>query len=284
MPIQQGPTPWWQLPGPSMPGAPGSGGGPGTLANLQKSAPIGYTYDPVQMKYIKTPEAKGEEAGRAVRGLQSQLPGMFGIAASPGAYVGMGEGGGSYGGYSGYGGMMPGVQQISVSGGGGASSGRVAPIQAPDFSAAQSAAFARAKDQVGLEAQGALTGLRSALGGRGLLGSGAEYQGTQNVITRGMGELGDVSREQAIQGAGAQERAASLGYTGGIQQRGQDIQSQQAQAGLQAQIAEANQRAMLTGRGQDIGMMESQQRMALERQRMQQEQMNRILSGLNISF
>jgi hypothetical protein len=101
---------------------------------------------------------------------------------------------------------------------------QVSRVAAPDLTAAQNAAFARAKDREGQMATGALTGLRSALGGRGLLGSGAEFRGTANVANKALGNLGEVNREQAIQGANAATRAAEMGYQGDIQQRGQDIQ------------------------------------------------------------
>lgn len=115
----------------------------------------------------------------------------------------------------------------------------VAPV---DTSAATSAAFANAKDQVGQETGGALTGLRSALAGRGLLGSGAESRGTTSVITKGQGELGKTSRGQAIETADLGQKNAETNYQGQVEQRGQDIareqnvmQAQNQQAQLQLQ-------------------------------------------------
>lgn len=117
---------------------------------------------------------------------------------------------------------------------------RFAPIQAVDTSGAQAAAFARAKDQVGQTSAGALAGLRSAMGGRGMLGSGAESRGTANVINQGMGELGDVSREQAIDSADQAQRTAEFNYSGGVQQRGQDIASADTRRGQDISLHESN--------------------------------------------
>lgn len=102
----------------------------------------------------------------------------------------------------------------------------VAPIAPVDMTAANTAAFARAKDQVGQASASAITGLRSALGGRGMLGSGAESRGTASVINRGLGVLGDVSRTQAESGAALAGKAAETNYHGAIAQRDQDIGAQ----------------------------------------------------------
>lgn len=144
-------------------------------------------------------------------------------------------------------------------GGAGGGVGRAPAGVAPvDTTAANAAIFARAKDQVGQTAQGALTGLRSALAGRGLLGSGAESRGTQNVVTAGLGELGDVSREQAIKGADVAQRTAETNYAGGLTQRGQDI----------------------TMRGQDLAAQEARNRLAIEQAQRQAETRASALQGL----
>lgn len=111
------------------------------------------------------------------------------------------------------------VQQLPMQGG----VPQVSHVVAPDFTAAQNAAFARAKDREGQLAQGALTGLRSSLGGRGLLGSGAEFRGTANIVNKALGNLGEVNREQAIQNAAGAVDQMKMGYQGDITQRGQDI-------------------------------------------------------------
>lgn len=134
-----------------------------------------------------------------------------------------------------------------VPGGGPSNVSGVAPV---DTSAATSAAFANAKDQVGEETGGALTGLRSALAGRGLLGSGAESRGTTSVITKGQGELGKASRGQAIETADLAQKNAETNYQGQVAQRGQDVQREQniMQANLgQAQLQQQQRQMVLNG-------------------------------------
>ena len=109
-------------------------------------------------------------------------------------------------------------------GGGGTPS--VSTIPYPDLAPAQQAAFARQKDITGQTTQGALTGLQQALAGRGMLGSGVEAKGTQAILQQGAGQLGNLSREQAIQQTQAAQKAAETAYQGAITQRGQDIQQQ----------------------------------------------------------
>lgn len=158
--------------------------------------------------------------------------------------------------------QMPIYQQM---GGGGA----MPQIQMPDMGAAQAAAFARAKDQVGRTGASALAGLRSAMGARGMLGSGNEFRGLGNIAQAGLGELGNVSREQAIQEAQARSQAALTGYQGAITMRGQDQQNLQAQNQLAQNLALGQYQGAITQRGQDMEMA-----------RMKQQQNMQILSGL----
>lgn len=159
--------------------------------------------------------------------------------------------------------MLPGMQsnqmmvELQAPGGGAGGGAPQAHIQMPDASAANAASFARAKDQAGQIAQSALQGLRSSLGGRGLLGAGAEYRGTQNIAAAGLGQLGDVNREQAIQNAAAAQDFAKMGYQGDITQRGQDLASQQSANQLAAQIALGNYQGQISQRGQNIDMAQA---------------------------
>jgi hypothetical protein len=254
-----GPTPWWQLPGQGE-----------RKANLESSAPPGYTYDPVQMKYVKTVESAPRELATADKSQSNQdalyaqmlasLNGAGGASGVGAGYTGGGGGtglpprigsGGGGGVPSGGGGYSGGT---SVGGVGSGGSGMVAPV---DTRAAESAAFGRAKDTVGQTSQGALSGLRSALGGRGMLGSGAEFKTTANVFNKGQQQLGDVSRGQAIKSADLAQtnalanqqseltqRSQGLTQRGqDISQRGQDIDAQTSANNLAAQIAQANAQA-----------------------------------------
>lgn len=114
---------------------------------------------------------------------------------------------------------------------------QVGPI---DTSAAQAAAFARAKDQVGQTAGGAIRSLRSVAGSRGMLGSGSEGRQTASVINAGQGQLGDVSRGQAIDTAKTAADTAKFNYTGAVEQRGQDMNA--AARARELALAENNAR------------------------------------------
>src|SRR5215467_9802776 len=136
-------------------------------------------------------------------------------------------------------------------------------IALPDTSAAQANIFARAKDKVGLQTQGSLASLRSALAARGMLGGGAEARGTSNVLTAGQGQLGDTTREQAIQEAQRLTDFAKIGYQGAIDQRaqditarGQDIQSQESARDAALDAAKSSYTGQIAQRGQNINAAE----------------------------
>lgn len=124
----------------------------------------------------------------------------------------------------------------SSSSSGSATAPKVPNVQGPDTRAANAATFARAKDQAGETARGALTGLRSQLAGRGMLGSGMEAKVTGNIIGKGAQGLNEVTRSQAIQDVNTTENRANQTYAGDITQRGQDLNAQQAEFNRQAQM------------------------------------------------
>jgi len=135
----------------------------------------------------------------------------------------------------------------------------VGSVALPDTSAAQANIFARAKDKVGLQTAGSLAALRSALAGRGMLGGGGETRGAQNILTAGQAQLGDTTREQAIQEAGRLTDFAKMGYEGAITQRGQDItargqdiSSQESARNAALDAAKTAYEGQITTRGQDI--------------------------------
>lgn len=113
--------------------------------------------------------------------------------------------------------------------------------------AARQASFARAKDQAGLIARSAMTGLNNAMGARGLAGSRYASGNMAGVVNQGANQLGEINREQAIQDLDVARKRASELYQGGISQRGQDVtmrgqdiaarqQYQQILAGLMGQF------------------------------------------------
>jgi hypothetical protein len=151
-----------------------------------------------------------------------------------------------------------------------------------DTSAAQNAQFNRAKDLASQNAKSALSGLSSAMAGRGLLGSGTETRGMERTFQAGQQQLGDVARQQAMTAADMAQRQAEAAYQGGIaqrgqdigvldqqyqgdiSQRGQDISSQQEDAQRALQAALGQYQGGITLRGQDISTQQDEAQRALQ--------------------
>jgi hypothetical protein len=159
------------------------------------------------------------------------LQGLFGSgsAASSGSFSGSGGTGGG-----------------PVTSGGG-----VAPIQMPDMTSSNNAIFAQAKDKVGKLSRSSLDSLAGELGSQGMLGSGAQVQATRDIVANNAGEMGQVERDLATKNADTALDVAKTNYQGSLTQRGQDIQSQEANA-----------------------------RLALEERQQQYQLLNMILSGM----
>jgi len=136
-----------------------------------------------------------------------------------------------------------------------ASAANIKPIADINTDEAQAAAFGRAKDQAGLVARSALTGLSGAMAGRGTVGSGVEGRGQQSIINAGQQNLGDVVRQQAMTKADLAQQTAEANYSGGIAQRGQDLSNLQSQN--QNVLAARGQD--ISQRGQDINQLSDQQ-------------------------
>ena len=92
--------------------------------------------------------------------------------------------------------------------------------------AARNASFARAKDKAGQIARASLTGLRNAMGERGIGGSGIEALQSAGIVGAAGSELGEVNREQLLQDLAQQQHIQDLTYQGGITQRGQTLAAQ----------------------------------------------------------
>jgi hypothetical protein len=192
---------------------------------------------------------------------------------------------------------MPPIElgQIGSAGGGDSlpSPESLARVPEADSQGAMAASFARAKDTAGQLAAASLRSLRDVFAGRGMLGSGNEGEQSRAILQAGAGQLGDVSREQAIQSSAMRERENALNYQGAIQQRGQsiDMAEKAAQRGLDQAVANANLRAQgvlatnssrmdayraaIEQRGQNISALQTdaqrQEEAALQAQRLQQE-------------
>lgn len=164
---------------------------------------------------------------------------------------------------------------------GGATTAHLAPV---DTSAAETASFNKAKDQVGLESTGALAGLRSALGGRNLLGGGLESRATTGVATSAAGQLGDVSRQQAVTRADEAQKNAATNFSGDITQRGQDFQKEEAGNSLAGDLAIAGANNAVTQRGQDISDRNAQKALEIEQAQLASTQRSTALAGLEAAL
>lgn len=229
--VSQGPTPWWQLPEYA-----------GKRENLEKSAPSGYTYDPVKMDYVHSPTQQGQAAHEYSSAANPALEGLLAGMRGGGGYGGAGGGfagaaGGAFGGGAG------GTTTPTGGGGtgGGSSLAHVANVALPDSSASIAASMAGAKDRAGNLSRASLDALRGELGATGNLGSGAEVQGTKDIIQSGAGLIGQASRDAANKQADTAADFAKTRYGGEITQRGQDVSAQEAQARLaqEARLSEA---------------------------------------------
>lgn len=202
--MTSGPTPWWQT----------TMGKNDALGNLERSAPSGYQYDPVQMKYIRTPSSLGQDAAAMFGGMTGGGPASLQALS------------GSGGGLFGQGGSGTGT------GSGSGTPSNIARIAAPDMTSSNAATFGAAKDRAGQMARASLDALNGELGSQGMLGSGAQVQGTKDIIIDAGQFTSDVNRANAVNEAQTKGDFAKLGYTGDITQRGQDIQNNQANAQL----------------------------------------------------
>src|SRR5258706_2667096 len=229
--MASGPVPWWQT-------TQGQGD---KLGNLQKSAPAGYVYDPVKMDYVHSPTQQGQAVNDFTKAASPALAGLL----AGGTGVGSGTVNGSpYGGGGGTGTVGPSGTGAPGTPGVG---GHLPTLTLPDQTASNAASFATAKDTVGKTGRASLDALRGELGATGNLGSGAEVQGVKDVIQSGAGELGQVSRDQAVKNTDLKTDIAKTNYAGGITQRGQDVSAQEAQARLaqEERIAAANHQLQL---------------------------------------
>jgi len=120
--------------------------------------------------------------------------------------------------------------------------GREAMSTMNDRTAAESAAFGRAKDRTAKLGKSAIDAMKDRMSSMGMAGSTNESQGVRDIIQGTQGQLGEVIRQQAEDrldradqlddrnlSAGIQQRSQDIGqnateFGGNIQQRGQDFQ------------------------------------------------------------
>ena len=76
--------------------------------------------------------------------------------------------------------------------------------------------------------------LEEVAGRRGIRGSSIESGMIGDIVSGGRGEVNDFTREQLIQDLNNIQHTADVSYSGGIQQRGQDMQARQAMLSILA--------------------------------------------------
>lgn len=103
--------------------------------------------------------------------------------------------------------------------------------------AAQTAAFGKAKATAGSLGESAVRGLQDSMADRGILGSGVEARGLVDRLAAATNPLSDLNIAGLHENVGIAEQNQQLqqqsnlaGYQGGITERGQDIQAQEAAA------------------------------------------------------
>lgn len=94
--------------------------------------------------------------------------------------------------------------------------------------AADNAAFARAKEMAGQNAQAAVQALKGAMDSRGMTGSTVEGQALSGVVGGAGQDISQFLTNQAMQTAEGNRRRAETQYQGNITQRGQDLDAQRA--------------------------------------------------------
>lgn len=269
MPFQFGsgqtgqPTPWWQLPGQGQ-----------AATNLEQSAPAGYTYDKVLMKYVPITQSAPEQLRKSNKQeslIDQSLAGLRSYAGNLAASSGSGGGSLDFGSVPDYQPQTYNNPQVQYQ-----------TPEGPDVGAAaakaEEAAFAKAKATAGSLGRSSLEGLRSDLAERGILRSGTQSRGLVDRLAAATNPLSDINAAGLKEQVGIAEHNKDLGfqaanqkYQGEITQRGQDI------GGVNA----ANQ-ANLQARGQDISALNAKNQLILDQNNQKLQALNAALSGLKL--
>ena len=192
----------------------------------------------------------------------------------PSSGGGMGYvGGGAGGGGSAYPGTAPGSQVVSSTGGGGGNinlsrdayeaqqamllksklatdafgkvTGQFGSNGAPgaqvqyggaNADAARAAAFARAKEQAGANAQASLRSMQDLMSSRGLHGSSIEAGAMGDVVAGGSSDISKFITNQLNEDLSNQQHVNDMTYQGGITQRGQDMHAKQSYMSMLASM------------------------------------------------
>lgn len=210
--------------------------------------PPGYrlTYSPNGGAYFEQdPVAVGTTTGQAkaaeINAVSPSMQGLLGAlgvggAGSSTATSGLTGGSGGVSGISG--GTGTGVPNIS----GGTPISDVKPV---DMSAANAATFGAAKDQAGQTGRAEIDSMNGLLGATGMLGSGAQVQGTKDIVEQAGQGANDITRQNATTTAANDLDIAKTNQATQLTERGQNISAQQAQAQLAMEQAQLNSQRQL---------------------------------------
>ncbi len=189
---------------------------PNTLAMIPQPA-IGTAAGQTQNAYTTaaTPALAGLINGTSstAAGGGGSLSPMSSLSSAAGFNSGAGTSTPGGAGTPGVGGTVPGVSPI-------------------DMTQSNAANLAAAKDTAGSIGRSELDSLRSAAGETGQLGGGAEAQGERDIIENAASQIGGVNRQNMTDTAKSNLTTELANQSAGVTQRGQDIQSQEAQAQL----------------------------------------------------
>lgn len=141
----------------------------------------------------------------------------------------------------------------------------VSTIDPVNFDAANSAAFATAKDQAARTAQASMRGLQGALSARGMGGAGYEAGQIGGTLAREANTIGEAGRAQAVNEANLRARAAEANLGAQVTQRGQTIGARESDAARRMAGLESAYSGDISQRGQDIGAKEAAANIASER-------------------
>lgn len=225
----------------------------GGVGNTQLIGGVPYQmYTPAWQSAMQADEAAragrggtnaGTAQGNAITAVTPSLTGLLNAANGS-----SGSGGGSSSSSSASGGLLG-----ASSGGGGSTTGvpsisggtPIADVKPVDMTAANAATFGAAKDQAGQTGRAEIDSMNGLLGATGMLGSGAQVQGTKDIVEQAGQGANDITRQNATTTAANDLDIAKTNQATQLAERGQNISAQQAQAQLAMEQAQLNSQRQL---------------------------------------
>lgn len=130
-------------------------------------------------------------------------------------------------------------------------------VAAADPTAANAATFASAKDQAGETGRSTIDSMNGLLGAAGMLGGGAQAAGTLAAVEQAAQGSNDVTRQNAVSDVATNNAIAQTNQAAQLTERGQDISAEQAQAQLAMEQAQLNSQRQLAVLQAALGFTES---------------------------